>query len=852
MRNQDCSSAPLAVFDCSRVTGKSQGEVRTVAGAQEIDRWDLQLRNAQPNLAELVSVLWKNLLSDAPVSVGTCEKVSFDSQSVVPQGSVYLDTNGDDLIGLLIGFSPRGDLPSREGVVEDYINKTGQLFVYLVALYTAASVAVARNAGRPIDMDDIVELILMNNTAMPMTLGTLIFFSLGFVSVLPTDDGMSTPDSAGKRALIAFAERSATFGADPSVIRAVHLSDKTGTLTENSMKLVSVLELAEPLRSLAPDDAFLLVRRLVAVTSLQPHMPSVVSLEEAEYARALGFSLRRIIPIGHGWERVEFDYGTTLHSITRLRLGLSRKHRAVFALLKLNDDTPALDAHEPIQVELVFQGAPSSAQGESGLLIDHADVPVPTSQQVAAALPQTCSQNLGAPRHWVVGWSKALQLRYTDLAGIEDRVDALQNWPENADNALAEAIALHTDSWVEGVPLSPKFILVLYDSWRNGAAATSKFLAERHTSFWLVSGDGLANLQEAAEALGLPRRRCFIRTEPLAQLSLTATCSLTRDEHAGLFWEALDQLSSEVLCEPRTLYLSPAQQRFLSSCDGIETERLNRVVRWLTSMCNGPDGTLHPAVQVVCWNSEPDLKGLLVRFVGKAMNVPTIFTGDGKNDIPALAEADCSVAFPGPDGVCDPEVAASATLLGRSEFWSSYTAGRIHTGGDVLRLRVALTGTLLILKQNITAGINLAAAHATGMRWLADPYTGLIYLMFQICAFATVALSGLTVDTPHARTPSLRLTSVLSTGLIGYALGLLSFAFASRWSGVTIPPVSDFEFERSAWEPTSELEHAVKLLSEIADYALFLEVVVLWLAVPLWSFGNLPRLMLEAGKVHRR
>jgi hypothetical protein len=67
-------------------------------------------------------------------------------------------------------------------------------------------------------------------------------------------------------------------------------------------------------------------------------------------------------------------------------------------------------------------------------------------------------------------------------------------------------------------------------------------------------------------------------------------------------------------------------------------------------------------------------------------------------------------------------------------------------------------------------------------------------------------------------------------------------------------PASDFEFERSAWEPSSELEHAVKLLSEIADYALFIEVVVLWLSVPLWNFGSLPRLgsMLEAGKMHRR
>jgi hypothetical protein len=220
-----------------------------------------------------------------------------------------------------------------------------------------------------------------------------------------------------------------------------------------------------------------------------------------------------------------------------------------------------------------------------------------------------------------------------------------------------------------------------------------------------------------------------------------------------------------------TLYIGRRQQRWLCKLQNIRCYSLSsesevthtdlgtssaslkqlQQLRHLLTTCNK---TGAPTVQAVCFSSEVDIKGDIVRFVKRFLGVATAFSGDGKNDVHALRAADVSMALPtgpGPsgdestnldNGVHDPEVAAAAPIRVSYTFWREYTQPALHSFAASLWSQATIVVFLLVLKQSGTAGINIGAASATGFQNNGDPMYPLLYQVLHITCFGIIIAAG--------------------------------------------------------------------------------------------------------------
>lgn len=153
------------------------------------------------------------------------------------------------------------------------------------------------------------------------------------------------------------------------------------------------------------------------------------------------------------------------------------------------------------------------------------------------------------------------------------------------------------------------------------------------------------------------------------------------------------------------------------------------------------------------------------------------------------ADTDAHVTVPPsttPPHQHDPEVAASASAVVSGSFWQTWKQGHgrgtsLAAWGAALWTRVYISTVLLLLKQGLTAGINVSAAAATAMLQNRDPYMPVMYQVFNLVAFALVIGAGVfTPVAPRLHQPLLSVSTVAATSMFGYVTGCAAFA-VTHW-----------------------------------------------------------------------
>lgn len=773
--------------------------------------------------------------------------------SVVRQGARIGLTAPYPVWGLLIGFNgassasaepgEKGDVDTLQvGALEAFLSKVSAVHVAILIVYTMCSVFVAWSAfGRTVDMDLVVELLLANNVALTMTLSAIMGSVVWLLHrEFSTEGAVDSLSTAGKHALIAFTEGMARAQSKQSARRIVgiHMTDKTGTITRNKMKLCGSVpicgclpggELTLPpaaketpggFEVVAVDDDernAAVVALHIAVTSNTPRAPNLEPEEQA-YSVGLGVAIERVdTDPDTGWETLQYTHGGRRRSLRRLFFPLSRARRCVAALVNAAD----LGCGDAGEFRLVVQGSVEMAAGQTGLRVP-AGVKLPSLDTTSDLVGRPA----GAQRNWVLAVSKGL-LRDISGAGAAGTASSgsahavnsaeLQALARELRRTTPDASAVATlDKFLASMDIVPVRLMVLVDLYRDGVQHVPQFLASKRCSFWMVTGDARGNARAIAQALGMYDREVAVDAGDEQEFPV----------------QLRSALEGAALNGPCTLYLSARQQRWLKRmCRTVNTRRsrhptpaskaslrtYERIRELMCAVSSADD--VHagvPMVQCVCYESEVDLKGDLVNFGETFLDVPVAFTGDGMNDIAALQRASLSFAFPNDSGdsiveselvgeaardsppgqalhpALKPrvrlnhnlEVAAAAPIRVGHTFWMEYISGDLHRWSSLLWAQAVNVVYLLVLKQSGTAGINIASAASSGFTQNGDPYEPRVYFVCNALAFALIILAGGFVLRRRpiedvAAGAQLRWQPVALASGLSYLTGVLALSFSS-------------------------------------------------------------------------
>lgn len=142
---------------------------------------------------------------------------------------------------------------------------------------------------------------------------------------------------------------------------------------------------------------------------------------------------------------------------------------------------------------------------------------------------------------------------------------------------------------------------------------------------------------------------------------------------------------------------------------------------------------------VVCYSSESNIKGDIIKKLKQDDKYRVIYSGDGKNDILALDNADISIGFKDNNDQIDNEISLVSGFIVDNKFWNYYVNNLINDGVEI-RNKLAKGIKLLILKQSSITGLMIGYyLNPTNLfSQLSEPFGSREYLMYQILSFLLV------------------------------------------------------------------------------------------------------------------
>jgi magnesium-transporting ATPase (P-type) len=581
------------------------------------------------------------------------------------------------------------------------------------------------------DLNVVVDILLMNNILIPMTLPAFLVF---IINNLKLNNPGNIYKEKGKRSLIQLVENS--FTNDQNSIKGVHCTDKTGTLTQNSMRFVCNYSLKQ--ETLINPESFLnkeLIEKHISITQNSVQSPKMV-IEEYEYSKGFGVNMQKKSKLRNNWEVIEYIWKNKKITVTRLLIGFFKKHKSVFSLIKNKE-----------KYQLVIQGSPNTFKGLTGLNISNIKIPdLDKSLILAKRFWKENNNNSpfpeGCQRNWIIGWSAYFDLDKKNILLLESIA--------NKEVISVDKIKLF-NTFVNQIEIIPKDYLILIDKWRTGAKNITKYLNTIRFSFWILTGDNLENTIKIASSLNMNNNFIIIDSTITTQKS---------------FFNFL--INKMELCDkPATIFLNNYHQSLLEN-SGNFTEEIKKISYYLKIYINSVS-----KFHIACYSSEKKGKGGMVKFIRNKLNLETIYTGDGKNDICGFEESTISICLPN-DGKYDPELSAVSDINAPDDFWNCYMNGEIFNNGFKIWNIIYIACVLSVCKQSITAGMSFSLSYITNFEKMEDPYDPFFYQFFQLVSFGTILIYCLKGKPKLVKKKKFTLMNIVKNYVFYYIIGFLN------------------------------------------------------------------------------
>lgn len=652
---------------------------------------------------------------------------------IIRNGSYVCKYNEYPIMGKVINFEKINNnyIDYQKDFIDLFIIKINRFSIFCLLLITILFSVYSKIVNPFFNLNIIVDILLMNNILIPMTLPAFLVIIINKMNFNISD---TVYKEKGKRKLIQLTEN--MFKNDESILKAIHCTDKTGTLTKNSMNFIASYCFKN--EKLINPNSFLnkeIVEKHISVTQNTKLAPKLIA-EEYEYSKGFQVILQNKKQLSDNWERIDYIWKDELFSITRLFLGFFKKYKSVFSLLRKED-----------KYQIVVQGPPNTFKGLSGLTIKNIPV-IPNLDKILELSKKYWIENNkdiafpeGCQRNWIIGWSDYFELD-------TEKMNLLQNICNKKNQEEEQQLF---SNFIVKISIIPKKYLLLIDKWRKGVKQINNYLNSKKIGFWILTGDNLENTIKIVKSLNLNQE--FIIIDP----------SIIEEKNFKNF--LINKMKSSKL--PSTIFLNNEHQQLLQK-SGFLNNQDQLIASFLKIFRNGKS-----YFNLACYSSEKKTKGLIVKFIKKSLQLETIYTGDGQNDILAFEESSLNICMAN-DNTYDVELSAISDINASNIFWEEYINNEMFNNGYKLWNRIYTAIILSISKQSITAGMSFGLSFITNFQKMEDPYHPFFYQFFQLFSFGTILLYCILSDSRLIKKKHFNFNNIAKQYVFYYLLGIIN------------------------------------------------------------------------------